>query len=160
MNDRWIPISAFVAGLTIGALGLHLMGYRPERTPAPTRPVPTASPVANGDRAFENAFPGLRMGSPAQQQMANQAVSQWRELSNLYEQANREIDQYISGNAPVQTTPSGGSLGTALPPPPPPTGSPAPSAPTHVGTATSSAPSRAPLIAYPPFSLDWKSQGR
>lgn len=39
-GDRWVPISAFVAGLTVGALALHLMGYRPDRTHAPTRTPP------------------------------------------------------------------------------------------------------------------------
>ncbi len=161
MADRWVPISAFVAGLTIGALALHLMGYRPERAPAPTRVTPPTAPVPNDTPGpFANQFPGLRMGSPAQQQVANQAVGQWRELTELYQQANREIDQYLSGNAPAPTAQAPATIGAALPPPAtPPSGQSAEPAPSATYT-TPPVAARAPWAAYPPLPARWKHPWR
>ncbi|GIV12245.1 MAG: hypothetical protein KatS3mg021_0527 [Fimbriimonadales bacterium] len=161
MTDRWVPISAFVAGLTIGALALHLMGYRPERTPAPTRATPNLAPPQNNTPSpFANQFPGLRMGNAAQQQVANQAVGQWRELTELYQQANREIDQYLSGNAPTQMAQAPATIGAALPPPAvTPSGQSAEPAPGGAYTPPPVA-GRAPWAAYPPLPAAWKHPWR
>lgn len=161
MTDRWVPISAFVAGLTIGALALHLMGYRPERTPAPTRATPNLAPPQNNTPSpFANQFPGLRMGNAAQQQVANQAVGQWRELAELYQQANREIDQYLSGNAPARTAQAPAAIGAALPPPvTPASGQSSEPAPGAAYTAPPVA-SCAPWAAYPPLPTRWKHPWR
>ncbi len=86
MTDRWVPISAFVAGLTM-ELALHLMGYRPERTCAsPYDPCYHSGAASACQDPFADQFPVCGWAIPASK-VADQAVGQWRGLAELYQQA-------------------------------------------------------------------------
>ncbi len=130
MDERWVTGSAFLAGITLGVLGLYLLGYRPTTsTPAPTRTAriqsDSTAPTPPSEFSFASRTSELSVvprGSPTD----DRVMEKWREFAQFYQQLEGEMSSARQGNGGASKAPP---LSAVLPPPtfvaPPPEPTPA-----------------------------------
>lgn len=147
MQERWITVLFFIAGVLAGVLGMRLLGLRLQ----PTASAPQASVPAPERLNLEGI--GLRLPE-SDQARARDALQQGLQLGQLYQQFARE--ESVSEPSPVLPT-----LPAYNPPAPPsaplPASQPAdaePLQPLQTDPPTLRQPARAPLFAIPPVMRD------
>lgn len=147
MQERWITVLFFIAGVLAGVLGMRLLGLRSQ----PTVSAPRASAPAS-ERLNLGAI-GLRLPEGDQAQ-ARDALQQGLQLGQLYQQFAREE----SASEPLPVLPTLPAYNPPAPPSAPlPASQPAdvePLQPLQPSQPALRQPARAPLFAIPPAIRD------